>query len=312
MMQGCISVNWDHPPHDLCSCPPPVSSLLDVVDEVGDTRTASPLKRLTGDGGPEMRFCAGDTVSSICPTIEGNETEHVGAVEGTEIEGMRTVSLSVTPFCLGGGDPLSSLSPAADGKEAEGMDTKAKEAEETTSSASLSVRLLFTLVFSSRIFCVGGGDPISSLSPTAGGKEAESMDTEAKEAVDQSSGSLSLGTSASLSTRPRLVVETFSLVVVLPLPPPPATAGGGDPLAPATAGGDPLAPATAGGDPLAPATAGGDPLAPATAGGDPVSPLAPATERADRLPSTLPPLFLLLPSDGTCVYHNDHNICNVI
>ena len=281
MMQGCISVHWDHPPHDLCSCPPPVSSLLDVVDEVGDTRTASPLKRLTGDGGPEMRFCAGDTVSSICPTIEGNETEHVGAVEGTETEGVRTVSLSVTPFCLGGGDPLSSLSPAADGKEAEGMDTEAKEAEET-SSASLSVRLLFTLVFSSRIFCVGGGDPVSSLSSTAGGKEAESMDTEAKETVDQSSGSLSMGTSASLSTRPRLVVETFSLVVVLPLPPPPATAGGGDPLAPATAG------------------------------GDPVSPLAPATERADRMPSTLPPLFLLLPSDGTCVYHNDHNICNVI
>ena len=232
-------------------------------------------------------------MSSISPTIEkGKETEDVEANEGTETEGVRTVSLSVTPFCVGGGDPLFSLSPAADGKEAEGMDTKDKEAEDK-SSASLSVRLLFTLVFSSsRIFCVGGGDPVSSLSPAAGGKETEGMDTEANEAEDMSSASSSMDTAASLSMRPRMVVETFSLVVVLALPPPPAIAGGGDPLAPATAG-------------------GGDPLAPATAGGDPVSPLAPATERADHLPSTLSPLFLLIPSNGTCVYHNDHNIGNV-
>ena len=35
-----------YPPHHLCSCPPPVSSLLDVADEVEDMRSASPPKRL--------------------------------------------------------------------------------------------------------------------------------------------------------------------------------------------------------------------------------------------------------------------------
>ena len=156
-------------------------------------------------------------------------------IEAKEAEGMSSASLSVglaftlvfssslISFCVGGGDPVSSLSPAAggkdapaaDGKEAEGMDTEAKEAAdgkeaedmdteakeaEDMSFASLSVGLAFTLVFSSQIFCVGGGDPVSSLSPATGGKEAEA---------------------ASLSMRLRLVVEaTSALVVVLPLPPP--------------------------------------------------------------------------------------------
>ena len=50
-------------------------------------------------------------MSSLSPAIKGKEAEDMGSSEG-----VCTVSLSRTPFREGSGDPLSSLSPATDGK----------------------------------------------------------------------------------------------------------------------------------------------------------------------------------------------------
>ena len=136
---------------------------------------------------------------------------------GTEAEDVATASLSVGLVllveeslllsCAGRGDPLSSLSPATEGGEAEdvggkeggeaedGSGKEGGEAEdvgvkvaEEVATASLSAGLTLLVEESLLLFCADGGDPLSLLLPAADSTEAGNM--VGKEAEDVSCASV--------------------------------------------------------------------------------------------------------------------------
>ena len=157
----------------------------------------------------------GDDLSSLSPATEGEEAEDMG---GKVAEDVATASLSVGLVllveeflllsCAGGDDSFSSLSPATEGEaedvgSKEGGETKdgsgkeggeadgvgGKVAEEVA-TASLSAGPTLLVEESLFLFCAGGGDPLSSLSPAADSTEAGNM--VGKVADDVSRASLSV------------------------------------------------------------------------------------------------------------------------